>query len=69
MDTQELKKARDAVAEMEKTMLADIQERAALLGMMVVEASQEAMPATLKLRRKRRTRAEIAADNAEAGNG
>jgi len=65
MDTNELKTARQQVAELEKTMLAEIEERAALLGYTLTKTGE---PAPTKQKRTRRTKAQIAADN-EAANG
>jgi hypothetical protein len=63
MDTQDLKTARQQVAELEKTMLDDITAKAQLLGMKLVPID-DAPPPAPKQKRKRRTKQELEADRA-----
>jgi hypothetical protein len=58
MDTEALKKARDEVTALEAKMLEEVRVKAALLGI-----SLDGTPAPMQ-KRKRRTKAEIEADNA-----
>lgn len=61
MDTDALKKARDQVAELEAAMLAEVTEKAKLLGITICDA-----PAAPKQKRTRRTKAQIAVDSGVA---
>lgn len=62
MTTDALKTARQQVADLENAMLEDLQAKAELLGLTLSRTDgKEAAP---KQRRKRRTRAQIEADNA-----
>lgn len=60
MTTEALKKARDQVAQLEEEMIADIKHKAELLGLTITRL-EASLP---KVKRKRRTKAEIEAANA-----
>ena len=61
--TQELQAILDQMNKIKEEMLQDVREKCEILGMKLVPASDD-VP-TPKQKRKRRTKAEIAADNAK----
>ena len=65
MDTKALEEARAAVAELEAKLFEEVKEKAALLGIDLEHALDISL--VQKPKRKRRTKAEIASDNANQG--
>jgi hypothetical protein len=61
--TQELQAILDQMNKLKEEMLQEVREKCTILGLRIVE---EPAPAAPKQKRKRRTKAEIAADNAKS---
>jgi hypothetical protein len=62
MDIQQLKAAKDQLADVERQVLEDIKAKAALLGYELIQNGVKSEP---KQKRKRRTKAEIETDQKE----